>query len=131
MRVALAGIFAGVVMAGLMGCTGSDAGCRKLRPNLYLCRFEDNQTFYLQPSPARQIDGGGLVGGVITSVGVSSECVVAKRFANYRGDSDGWMLFDSTSSAPRGPYSDQQLKADSRCGSVQTRPVADAWQAKR
>lgn len=123
--------FVATFALSLWGCIDAGSDCKKLKANLYLCRFEDHRSFYLQADPAKPLEGGGLVDGTILSIGVTDRCVAAQRYASFRGDPDGWMLFDSNSMAPRGPYPEAQFRADRVCGSTPTKPVAQAWASLR
>lgn len=97
------------LLATVVGCSDT----KSLPGNYKLERWEDGQTYYLL-GPSKQsedLNGGGLIGGVVVRMAWDGEIIGAERYATFRGDPDGWMIIDIKSGKISGPVSKPEFDA--------------------
>jgi hypothetical protein len=76
----------------------------------YLMRWEDGKTYYIVDESHLKDNeiGGGVLDGTALRLGWNDQYLVAKRYATFRGDQDGWMVIDLTSKKMAGPVGDSE-----------------------
>ena len=109
----------------LSGCNVTlFSDCRKVAGRFCLEKWEDNQTFYLDGPFER--NGGGYLGGAVSSIGWNGQYIIAERQANVGSDGDGWMVVDIRDETMTGPFSKDQIlrKRESQGAIFHTAAVA-------
>lgn len=70
-----------------------NSDCRKVGLSGYwLCREDSGPTVYYLERVGKAASGGGVLDGVVRTIGWNNEVIVARRYATYRGDADGLMV---------------------------------------
>lgn len=99
--------------------------CKPLGSTHYaLCRWEDGKTFYLVLD-GQEPSGGGVIDGAVEMMGYNNDVIVARRYATFRGDPDGWMVVDVKRKSARGPVADEEVKA--MFPTLQLKSAKDEW----
>jgi hypothetical protein len=80
--------------------------------------------FYLEKAGAEET-GGGCIEGTVQEIGWTNGFIFAKRYANYRGDPDGWMVIDVTKQSMIGPLPEAEFRQ--KYPGVQTLSPEAAW----
>ncbi len=90
-------------------------------------RWEDEKTYYVVEESHLKDDeiGGGALNGTTLQLGWNSQYIVAKRYATFRGDQDGWMVIDLASNKIEGPISDDE--EGKRFPGLQLMSPSEAW----
>ena len=126
----LRGVIAAVSLAvPLTGCSDglSLGACRTIAQSFCLERWEDGVTYYLNGPIER--DGGGFIAGTVTAIGWNDQFILAKRYANFRGDGDGWMLININRGTMVGPLTDAEIEKDDRVRTIATLGPESAWKS--
>jgi len=97
--------------AALIGACGHNPfhqSYKKIAGSFYLLRWEDEKTYYIVEESHLKDDeiGGGALNGTALQIGWNAQYIVAKRYATFRGDQDGWMVINLTTKKIEGPISD-------------------------
>jgi hypothetical protein len=72
---------------------------------------------------------GGVVEGVVLSIGWDRQRIVVERHSIFRGDPDGVMVIDLADGKIRGPLTREAVAADPELQGIKLLPPADAWQS--
>jgi hypothetical protein len=122
-------IFVVLSTLALISCSGSafHQNYKKIAGTFYLLRWEDDKTYYIVEDKHLKDDeiGGGALSGTVLQLGFDSEFIVAKRYATFRGDRDGWMVINLTSNKVEGPITDNE--EEKRFPGLKLMPPSDAW----
>ena len=110
-------------LATLVGCSQQQ---RKIVGSYRLEQWEDFKTYYLDKK-GQENSGGGIINGVVLRIGWNDRYIVAERHANYRGDSDGWMIIDVKSDVISGPFNEADFHARPEAKDIQIYEAGEAW----
>jgi hypothetical protein len=108
-----------IVLVCVAGCNPNQ---RKVDGPYRLEPFEGK--FYLEKAGAEET-GGGCIEGTVQEIGWTNGFIFAKRYANYRGDPDGWMVIDVTKQSMIGPLPEAEFRQ--KYPGVQTLSPEAAW----
>jgi hypothetical protein len=103
------------------------SSCKSLGSTPYvLCQWEDGKTYYLEED-GQESSGGGVLEGTVEAMGFNQDVVVARRYAIYRGDPDGWMVVRVKGKSVSGPISDSEVKAQFH--ELEFKSARDEWRS--
>jgi hypothetical protein len=105
-------------------------GLTKSMPGGYeLEKWEDGTTFYLNAPGNTTQNGGGAIEGTVQHIAWNSEIIAAERYANFRGDPDGWMIINVKTKEISGPLSETKFSELRSKANLQVKTAAEAWSA--
>jgi hypothetical protein len=114
----------------LAGCTTDifNSSCRKIAKSGYsLCRNSDGpQVFYLEPNH-QEASGGGVLDGVVQTIGWDEKVIIASRKATFSGDPDGLMVVDLSNKKIYGPTTPSALAK--MYPNIRLIKASDAWES--
>jgi len=113
------------LLVSIIGCSVT----KSLPGNYKLERWEDGKTYYLLGPPKLFEDdsGGGLIEGVLVRIAWDDEVIAAERYANFRGDRDGWMIIDIESGKISGPVSNPEFDKIRMKHHLEIKDAREAW----
>jgi hypothetical protein len=106
----------------LVTCLPFGGSERRIAGPYRLEQWEDGATYYLRGPGEDPDGGGGLLEGTVTRIAWTRGVIVARRYANFRGDPDGWMVIDVRARTLTGPLSDSALAARPDLAAIRTMP---------
>lgn len=129
MRQLCGTILAAFLAFTLGGCSDAFSffGCRTIAQSFCLEQWEDGETYYLS-GPIGQ-DRQNIIEGTVTSIGWNERYILVRRFANFRGDRDGWMVIDIDHKSMVGPLADDEIQKDARLHDITPRNPKNAWES--
>jgi len=118
-----------IMLALLVGCDQDPFGFneKEISGNYLLEIWEDGSTYYIIEKGVER-DGGGVIDGTVLEIGWSEDFIIAKRYANFRGDLDGWMIVDVRREAVEGPFTDEAIKTKSQAQGMDFMSAQEAWE---
>ena len=72
---------------------------------------------------------GGVVEGVVLSIGWDQHRILVERHSIFRGDPDGLMVIELANGKILGPLHREDVAADPQLQGIKLLPVAEAWQS--
>jgi hypothetical protein len=111
----------------MLGCDQDPFGLseRTVKGDYRLMQWEDGVTYYLVGGP--HIDnGGGAIDGTVVRLGWDQQRILVERYANFRGDGDGFMVVDLQTI--RGPLSAREVATNADLSRIKLMPPKEAWE---
>ena len=116
----------------LIRCDQDPFGCAIADlPGPYgLEQWEDEERYNLRGPGEQEQYGGGVLRGTVLKIGWNSRYIVAERYANFRGDPDGWMIVNVATREVTGPVAEDQWRQNANLKNITVRSAATAWQSQ-
>jgi hypothetical protein len=116
-----------VAVMVVVGCIDQDPfgfNRKSLVGSYSLERAEDGSYRVVVPG---QEDGGGVLEGTVEELAWSSDVILARRRATFRGDPDGWMVIEVATGVIRGPLSGDEVRADPKLAKMAPEDPTNVW----
>ena len=100
---------------------------RELSNGIYLQRWEDGTTYYLQTKNTIKSNGTGFLDGTVINIGWNNRYIVVEKQPAFHGDPSGWYLITSSTRNIEGPILKIPLDEFLKTNKIKVFSAKAAW----
>jgi len=101
---------------------------REIANGIYLQRWEDGKTFYLQTKETLGSNGAGFLDGTVLNIGWNKNLILVEKHSSYQGDPSGWYVIPISTKKIQGPLSEKEIKKIPGTKEIELVTAQSAWE---
>lgn len=101
---------------------------REIANGIYLLRWEDGKTFYLQTKETLGSNGSGFLDGTVQNIGWNKNLILVEKHSSFQGDPSGWYVISISTKKVKGPLSEKEIKKISETKEIELVTAHSAWE---
>jgi hypothetical protein len=101
---------------------------REIANGIYLQRWEDGKTFYLQTKETLGSNGSGFLDGTVQNIGWNKNLILVEKHSSFRGDPSGWYVISISTKKIKGPLSEKEIKQIPETKEIELVTAHTAWE---